>query len=94
MALAAGDDLSLSQRPDRHQIVLATGHDILAVGRPADTNHASIVAREDIHHPVRTSVDSLVANLQTLIADSLLFQIIDDPKRTILEHEGQMTVVR
>lgn len=38
MTLASCNDLALWKRPDRQEIILTTGHDVFAIGGPADTD--------------------------------------------------------
>jgi hypothetical protein len=51
VALASRNDFAFRERPDRQEIILAACHDVLAVGRPADTYQTTVIAAEDIQHP-------------------------------------------
>lgn len=51
VALTARDDLPLREGPDRYEVILSAGHDVLAVRRPADADQAAVVASKDIQYP-------------------------------------------
>jgi hypothetical protein len=53
VALASSDNLAFWERPDRQEIILTACHDIFAIGRPADTDQAAVVAAEDIQNPLK-----------------------------------------
>jgi hypothetical protein len=51
VSLASGDNLALGERPNRQQVILASGYNVFAIRRPADTDQAPIVAAEYIQDP-------------------------------------------
>ena len=52
MPLASSNDLAFWKRPNCHQIVLATGHNVFAIWRPANADQATVVTPENIQNPM------------------------------------------
>lgn len=51
VAVAAGHDGRIEDRPDRDEVVLATGENILAIRRPANGDEAAVVRVEEVKEP-------------------------------------------